>query len=114
MDDLRKRARQEWDKFEQQLKDWGVDLETFRTRASRASADVKVDYDKQIAALRIRLGEARQKLDELRKTGGAAGGEMEKGLEAAWSELKKAFEAARGQIKQAEQGSEGKGGPSAD
>jgi len=114
MDDLRKKARQEWDKLEKQLKDWGVDLETFRARASRASADVKVDYEKQIAALRTKLGEARQKLNELRKTGGAAGGKMEKGLEAAWSELKKAFDAARAQIKQPEQRSEGKGSGSAD
>lgn len=102
MDELKKKVQQKWAQLERELKDWGLDLETFRTRASKASAELKVEQEKQIATLRTKMDQARKKLDDARKAGGAATEEMEKGVEAAWAELRKAFDAAVARFKQSE------------
>ena len=48
----------------------------------------------QWTALRAKLNEAQKELEELKKTGDAASGDLKKGVENAWAELKKAFESA--------------------
>ena len=40
------------------------------------------------------MDEAQKKLEELKRTGEAASGELKKGIENAWAELKKAFDSA--------------------
>ena len=67
-------------KLEAELKEWGLDIEQFSSRARQAAG-----------------GSAR--LDELKKAGAEGAKEMEKGLEAAWAELRKAFEVAASKFK---------------
>ena len=48
--------------------------------------------------MRAKLNEAQKKLEELKKTGDAASGELKKGVESAWIELK-AFDSATAKFK---------------
>lgn len=83
------------EKLEAELKGWGLDLRTFKSRAEKATSEVKSEYEKQWAALRAKCDDATLKLKELKKAGGVASTEMEKGIEAAWADLKKSFGEAR-------------------
>lgn len=85
--------------LENQLKDWGVDLEKLKVRANKARADAKTEIDREVASLRAKLNEAQKHLEELKTAGDAASGEMKKGVENAWAELKKALESATSKFK---------------
>lgn len=87
------------ERFEEQLKEWGVDLEKLKSRANQAKADVKAEIDREVSALRAKRNEAEKKLEELKTAGGAASGEMKKGIENAWSELKMALDSAKSKFK---------------
>ena len=69
------------EKLEAELKEWGLDLEQFASRARQ-------------------VGSGSARLEELKKAGAEGAREMEKGLEAAWAELRKAFEVAAAKFKQ--------------
>ena len=86
-------------RMEEQLKEWGIDLEKLKLRANKAKADVKTEIDREVSTLRAKLNEAQKKLEELETAGGAASTEMKKGVENAWSELKRAFDGARAKFK---------------
>ena len=69
-------------KLEAELREWGLDLEKFASRARQAASSAK------------------PRVDEFRKAGGQSAKEIEKGLEAAWAELKKAFDEAAAKFRQ--------------
>jgi len=87
------------ERLEEQLKEWGVDIEKLKLRANKAGADAKTEIDREIATLRAKLNEAKKKLVELKTAGDAASVEMRKGVENAWLEMKKAFENATAKFK---------------
>ena len=82
-----------------QLKEWGIDLEKFRAKAGKTKTNAKVKLDNEVAALRAKMDEAQKKLEELKKAGGGASGELKKGVESAWTERKKAFDLATAKFK---------------
>jgi DNA anti-recombination protein RmuC len=92
MDQEKKEFKLILEKLEAKFKQWGVDLEKMKARASKASGDVRVEYEKQIKVLHEKLEHARKKLDELERSGSSASEELKKGIEKAWVELKKAFD----------------------
>jgi len=87
------------ERLEEELKEWGVDLEKLKSRAHKAKADAKTEIEREVSSLRAKLNEAQRKVEELKTAGGAASTEMRKGVESAWSELKKAFDGARAKFK---------------
>ena len=99
MEEEKKAGTVKTERLEEQLKEWGVDLEKLKSRANKARADVKTEIDREVSALRARLNEAQKKLEVLKTEGGAASTEMKKGVENAWTELKKAFDSARAKFR---------------
>ncbi|HVP36878.1 MAG TPA: hypothetical protein VMT04_07775 [Terriglobales bacterium] len=99
MEQWKKEAQVKVEKLETQLKEWGMDLEKFRAKAGQTKEKRKAEHEREIAALRAKLNEAHKKLEELKKTGDAASGEMKKGVENAWADLKKSFESATAKFK---------------
>jgi len=99
MEEGRKGVTIKTERLEEQLKEWGVDLEKLKSRANKAKADVKTEIDREVSNLRAKMNEAQKKLEELKTAGGAASSEMKKGVEGAWAELKKAFDSARAKFK---------------
>ncbi|MGA3084487.1 MAG: coiled coil domain-containing protein [Thermodesulfobacteriota bacterium] len=99
MEQEKKENQVKVEKMEAQLKNWGIDLEQFKAKAGKTKAETKVKLDQEVAALRIKWNELRKKLEELKKAGGAASGELKRGVENAWSELKKAFDNATAKFK---------------
>ena len=86
-------------KWEDQLKEWGIDLEKLKARAEKAGGDARVEFDRQAEALRPMMDQAQAKLAELTKSGSQASVELLKGVDSAFAELKKAFENAAAKFK---------------
>ena len=99
MEQEKKEAQVKVETLEAQMKEWGIDLEKFRAKTSKAKTNAKVKLDNEVAALRTKMDETQKKLEELKKAGNAASGELRKGVESAWTELKKAFDSATAKFK---------------
>jgi chromosome segregation ATPase len=99
MEEGKKAVTVKTERLEEQLKEWGVDLEKLKSRANKAKADVKIEIDREVSTLRTKLNEAQKKLEELKTAGGAASSDMKKGVENAWAELKKGLDSARAKFK---------------
>ena len=99
MEEEKKEGAIKTERLEEQMKEWGVGLEKFKSRANKARADVKTEIEREISTLRAKLNEAQKRLEELKTSGGAASTEMKKGVESAGAELKKAFDVARAKFK---------------
>ena len=99
MEEGKKAVTVKTERLEEQLKEWGVDLEKLKSRANKAKADAKAEVDREAIVLRAKLNEAQKKLEELKTEGGAASSDMKKGVENAWAELKKGFDSARAKFK---------------
>jgi chromosome segregation ATPase len=99
MEEEKKTGTIKTERLEEQLKEWGVDLEKLKSRANRAKTDAKTEIDREVSTLRAKLNEAQKILEELKTSGGAASSEMKKGVENAWAELMKAFDSARAKFK---------------
>jgi chromosome segregation ATPase len=99
MEQEKKEGQVKVETLDAQLKEWGIDLERFRTKAGKTKTNAKVKLENEVAALRTKMDEVQRKLEELKKAGGAASGELKKGVENAWAELKKAFDNATAKFK---------------
>jgi hypothetical protein len=99
MEQEKKQVQVKLETLEAQLKEWGVDLEKFRAQVDKTKDKAKADLEREVVALRAKLNEAQKKLEELKKTGAEASGDMKKGVENAWAELKKAFDNATAKFK---------------
>jgi Skp family chaperone for outer membrane proteins len=87
------------EKIESTLDDWGEEIEKIRKKADQLGADATDKYREQIEDLRARQETARKKLEDLKRTGGEAWGDLRHGAEAALDELKKSVEAAVAKLK---------------
>ncbi len=85
MEQEKKEAQVKIETLESQLKEWGIDLETFRAKADKTKGKAKTELEREVAALRAKLNEAQKKLEELKKAGDTASGELKKGIENAWA-----------------------------
>jgi len=81
--------------LEARLKDWGADIEKFRTKAETAKGRAKTELHEEVASLKLRMNETKQKLDELKKLGSSASGELKQGLGDAHAKLRDAVDRAR-------------------
>ena len=85
--------------MEEKLKDWGDEIEKLREKADRLGASARTKFQEQAEDLRVKQESARQKLQEMKKTGGEAWEDLRTGAEAALGDLKKAVERALGKRK---------------
>jgi hypothetical protein len=78
-------------KIADELRQWGFDVETFRTRARKSMEGARGDASEVGDALRAAAARTRQVLADLQKTGGPAAAELKNGFEQAWEAIEQAF-----------------------
>jgi nucleotide-binding universal stress UspA family protein len=83
------------EKIEDQLKDWGSQIDILKAKAEKSKAEVKIKYLEQIEELRKKQKTARQKLQKLKGSGEEAWGELKVGLDRALEDLKEAFDRSK-------------------
>jgi nucleotide-binding universal stress UspA family protein len=87
------------EKIEDQLKDWGSQIDILKAKAEKSKAEVKLKYLGQIEELRKKQKAARQKLQELKGSGEEAWGELKVGLDKALEDLKEAFDRSKSKFR---------------
>jgi hypothetical protein len=78
------------EKTEAHLKELGAQIELMEAKAAIAKPEIKIEYQRQIDALRAKEGAVQGKLDEFRQSGEAAWEELKAGVDTAVSELQEA------------------------
>ena len=86
-------------KMQEKLGEWNAEIDRLTVKAGEASADVKKEIDEQIASLKAKQSDARQKIEELQHSGEHALEDLKTGVELAWSALGEAIDSARSRFK---------------
>src|SRR3990172_8042808 len=87
------------EKLDAQLEEWSAQIALLKTRADKAKAEAKLEYNKAIETLQRRQDEARTKLHELKSAGDEAWEDLKTGTEKTWAEVKTAFHDAISKFK---------------
>jgi len=98
--DVKAKTQASVDKLGAQLDDWDNELKKLKSRAEKAGAETKADYEREVAVVHDKMEVAKQKLKGLRTAGDTTATEdMKQGLEKAWAEVANAFESAKAKFK---------------
>jgi nucleotide-binding universal stress UspA family protein len=87
------------EKIENQLKDWGNQIDILKAKAEKSKAEIKIKYLEQIEELRKKQKTARQKFQELKDSGEEAWSELKSGLDKALEDLKEAFDRSKSKFR---------------
>jgi hypothetical protein len=82
------------------LREWGFDVDQFRSRAKVSLDAARGDLGEVTGALRQAIGETKQVLLDLQRTHGPVAAELKGGFERAWDEIEKAFRSARQRMRE--------------
>ena len=83
------------EKLKAQLDQWNVETKKWEEKARTAQAEIKVEYEKQLAAVSARREEAMYQLRLLQGASTEAWKDMMTGADAAWKQMRDAFGKAR-------------------
>lgn len=79
------------DKMQEQLDEWGVDLEKLRVKARTVGKEAQADINNRIETLEHKLDDGRVRLKHLAESTGDAWDSVKDGVEAALASLKAGF-----------------------
>ena len=82
-----------------QLDELNADLDALEGEARKASADAKVQYERQIRELRQKVQRFQQTLTKSRQANDNAWDDLKEGAETGWTMLKESFTAAKSEFK---------------
>jgi chromosome segregation ATPase len=82
------------DKLSAEIEKWDSEIGVMRAKAKSASADARIEYDRQINDLEKRRDELDAKLDELRNSSGNAWDDIKDGVDRAWKNMSSAVQNA--------------------
>ncbi|PTN13238.1 coiled coil domain-containing protein [Nitrosomonas aestuarii] len=86
-------------KMQAKLDEWDADINALKAKMSGASADAKIELNKQVESLESERNEMKQKYEELKSASGDAWKDMRDGMEAAWSRVADSFKKASDRFK---------------
>ena len=78
--------------MEKRLERWGASFDEFTAKAKGVGAEVKIDYEMQIAKLKSKQQAVSDKLSQLKAASDDDWESLQTGVENAWKELEKSFE----------------------
>lgn len=86
-------------KLQEKLGEWNAEIDTLVARAEQVKADAEHEYAEQIATLKAKQAAAREKLEELQRSGGSAWEDLKAGIELAWDAMGEAVDSAKSRFK---------------
>lgn len=87
-------------KMQVKLEEWNADIDSLTAKVSEVSADVRSEYNEQIASLKTKQAAARQKIEELQQAGESAWEDLKAGIELAWIAIGEAVDSAGSRFRQ--------------
>ena len=82
-------------KIKAQIDQWNAEINKYQAQARQAGADVRIEYEEQIANLKGRRDALEERLAALQQAGEGAWEELKEGAEKALISLKEALASAR-------------------
>jgi hypothetical protein len=86
------------DKLKKQLDDWNAEAARWETKAKAAQANMRAEYEKQLAVFRRQRDQALEQMRKIQASSGEAWQEMVRGTDDAWARMREAVEKARSQF----------------
>ena len=86
-------------KMQAKLEEWNSDIDTLAAKAGEVSGDLKTEYNEQIAALKVKQAAAREKIEEMQKSGESAWKDLKAGIDLAWTAIGEAVDSAKSRFK---------------
>ncbi len=86
-------------KMQAQLHEWEAEVDTFKARASGASADVQLELNKEISSLKGKIAQGKTMLAEIADASEDAWESVKVDLDSAWISLKSAISDAKVKFK---------------
>ncbi|SNR70641.1 hypothetical protein SAMN05192560_0613 [Methylobacillus rhizosphaerae] len=83
------------EKLKAQLDEWSADIDVLDAKVRKTDAELRIKYDEQVSALKLKREEAKVKLAEVQSSAGEAWKELRKGSDEAWESIKSAIAEAR-------------------
>ena len=86
-------------KKQAQLDEWKAELDKLKAKAAEASADRKIELNKDIKHLEGKIDEGKAKLAEIEDASAEAWTSIKDGVDSAWDSMKHAFRDAASKFK---------------
>lgn len=86
-------------KMQAKLAEWNADIDRLTAKANEVSADIRSEYSEQIEVLKAKQAAARQKIEEVQKSGESAWQDLQSGVELAWGAIEEAIDSAKSRFK---------------
>jgi hypothetical protein len=83
------------EKMKSQLEQWNAEAQRWEEKLKHAEADMKVEYERQLEAVRSRRDEAMYNMKQLQAASTDAWMDMMRGVEEAWKRMGEAVHQAR-------------------
>jgi len=81
-----------------QLDKWNAEVAKWESQATKTQANMRTEYDKQLAAVKQHQHEAMEQLRKVQAASGDAWTELQRGADEAWAAMRKAFDKASTQF----------------
>ena len=82
-----------------QLDQWNAEVAKWETQAKAAQANLRAEYEKQLAAFRAQRDQATEQLHKVQAASGDAWAELATGADQAWARMREAFDKAQSQFR---------------
>ncbi|MRR39049.1 hypothetical protein EG829_31255 [bacterium] len=86
-------------KLQVKLEEWNADIDKLAAKAGEVKAELRHDYAEQLEVVKAKQAVARQKFEELQKSGGSAWEDLKAGIELAWAAVGEAIDSAKSRFK---------------
>ena len=87
------------EKLKKQLDDWNAEAAKWEAKAKTAQANLRADYEKQLAAFHRQRDQALEQMRKVQASSNEAWQELVRGTDDAWTRMREAVEKARSQFK---------------
>ena len=86
-------------KLHAKIDEWNADIDKLTAKASQVEAESRIEYQKQIEALKEKRDDIEKKAAEISCSGEAALGDLQAGIELAWEAMNEAIKSATSRFK---------------
>lgn len=86
-------------KLHTKIDEWNADINRLKAKADQVEADSKIEYEKQIQALKSKRDEIEKKVSEISRAGENAWEDLKAGVDLAWEAMSEAIKSATSRFK---------------
>ncbi|MDZ4185561.1 MAG: hypothetical protein U1D97_11355 [Desulfuromonadales bacterium] len=86
-------------KMQAKLEELNADIDKLAAKAGQVSANLRSEYNEEMAALKVKQAAARQKLEAMQKSGESAWQDLKAGIDLAWTAIGESIDSAKSRFK---------------